>query len=329
MSLVATALDRIKTLLNYTISASGFTEAELQTLKGSVDSERTSLNTAIVALATSKQAVQTAELNYQTYLASYQSAYDKAVANLDKMRQIAENNERTYANLIEIKQVALESAQANLELKQAPARSVDLAAYLSRIKEARTNLELAQINYENALIKSPMSGVITKINYEIGEQITVGSPVISLIAKSGLEIKADVPESDIIKIDIGDPVEITLDAYGEEQIFQGSVSFIDPAETVIQDVVYYGIKIQFDNDIQSVKPGMTANSIIETARKENVLQIPIRAIKQRNGDKVVDILENKEVIQKEVVTGLRGDNYMEIISGLEVGQEVITFIKDN
>ena len=149
-----------------------------------------------------------------------------------------------------------------------------------------------------------------------------------MIGKSELEIEVDIPESDIAKIKVGQNTEITLDSFGDDKVFRGTVTFIDPAETIIQDVVYYQVKVQFSDGKDNVKPGMTANVIIKTKEKSDVLKVPIRAVKQKNGNKIVQILVDKKVQEKQVTTGLRGDEFIEIVSGLEPGREVITFIKN-
>ena len=154
-------------------------------------------------------------------------------------------------------------------------------------------------------------------------------PVISMIGESGLEIEVDVPEADITKVKVGNEAVITLDAYGDDIKFKGNVVFIDPAETVIQDVVYYKVKVSLvDNENYEIKPGMTANVDIVTAEKDNVLVIPGRAVKQ-NDTKYVEVLEEGVPQRREVKVGLRGDGgLVEIISGLKEGEEVITFVNN-
>ena len=124
---------------------------------------------------------------------------------------------------------------------------------------------------------------------------------------------------------------ITLDAYGDDLKFAGEVAFIEPAETVIQDVIYYKVKVSFLPGDTDIKSGMTANAVITTARLDNVLLIPGRAIIERNGSgKFVRILADNQAFEKAVTVGLRGDEgLVEIKSGLAEGEQVITFTKEN
>jgi membrane fusion protein, macrolide-specific efflux system len=107
----------------------------------------------------------------------------------------------------------------------------------------------------------------------------------------------------------------------------GVVTFVDPAETLISDVVYYKVKVAF-TDSGQVKPGMTANVDIITQEKQNVLYVPVRSVQSKDGDKYVQILENGIPVEKTVQTGLRADEGMELLSGISEGDEVIVFVKE-
>ena len=198
---------------------------------------------------------------------------------------------------------------------------------------------------ENSIIKAPISGTITKVEYEIGEQTIAGKLVVSMLGENNFEIEVDISEADIAKIRINNPAEITLDAFGEDIEFVGKVYFIEPAETVIQDVIYYKVKVAFiekeeqNTNMSGIKSGMTANVMITTAEKDNILIIPNRAIVEKNGSgKIVRVLRQGEIQEASVQIGLRGDEgKVEVLSfgkaqdGSEVkaGDEVVTFIKEN
>jgi RND family efflux transporter MFP subunit len=188
---------------------------------------------------------------------------------------------------------------------------------------------------EDNIIISPIDGQIVTINYEVGEQTSLAKPIFNLLAQSDFDVEIDISESDINKLKVGNSVEITFDAFGEDQKFQGRVAFIEPAETVIQEVIYYKAKIELINVsagyLKNIKPGMTANAIIVTNSKKNVLTVPNRAIVDKNGaGKFIRVLDLGKMREIPIETGIRGDNGMiEIISGLEDGTEVITYIKEN
>ncbi|MDQ5938876.1 MAG: HlyD family secretion protein, partial [Patescibacteria group bacterium] len=138
-----------------------------------------------------------------------------------------------------------------------------------------------------------------------------------------------VPESDITKLKVGDTVEITLDAFGNDQIFNGTVTFIDPASTVISEVIYYKVTVGFNVKDEKIKSGMTANLTILTNSKDNILVVPSRAVSARGDERFVEVLENNQAVEKEVQVGLKGDDGLwEISSGLNAGEKIIISTKN-
>ncbi|PJC40506.1 MAG: hypothetical protein CO042_03445 [Parcubacteria group bacterium CG_4_9_14_0_2_um_filter_41_8] len=299
---VKTALTDTMSVLNNANTTYSFLESDLDTLKSSIQAQQATINT-------SRTNIVAAKTNWTDKIAYYN---DQIAAAEDSVSQ-AES--------------ALTVAQSQLDLKKSPPRKFEIDAQNARVAQAQASLSLALANMEESIIRAPLVGTITKKYYEAGEQTSLSSPVLEMIGEATLEIEVDIPESDISKIIIGQETKITLDAFGDEREYTGSVTFVDPAETLISDVVYYRVKAAF-SDSGQVKPGMTANVTIITDMKENALYVPVRAVKSRNGDKYIEVLENGLVVEKIITLGLRGDEGIEILSGLEEGDEVITFVKE-
>jgi HlyD family secretion protein len=222
--------------------------------------------------------------------------------NLDHI----EDNEKSYSE-------EQEDAQEALKRK---------AEYLSRA---------VRIKIGDTYIHSPISGTIIKRNYDLGE-IAVFNSTVLVLSDGELQIETDIPESDIVKIALGQKAEISLDALPSDEKFEAEVIKIEPASTVIQDVVYYKVKLRFKNIDSRFKAGMSSDVEIKTAEKENVIAIPLRAIKTEGEKKYVDILKDeKENITEKifVTTGLEGDDgIVEIKSGLSGGEKVITLVSN-
>ena len=146
------------------------------------------------------------------------------------------------------------------------------------------------------------------------------------------EIEVDVPETDVVKTKTSDKAVISFDALGSDIKFDGVVMSIEPASTDIQDVVYYKVKVSInDNSSGMIKSGMTANILINTNKRDNVLFVPSRAILNRTGidQKYVRVLgQDGLVTEKNVSLGLKGDDSKtEIVSGLIDGEVVV--LKDS
>lgn len=219
-------------------------------------------------------------------------------------------------------------ANSELALKQAGATAEQIAAQEAQVSVARAQLSDAQAAYSKTILKTPISGIVTDITAKEGEIVSVNSPVVFLISE-GLQMEANLPEADIAKVKRGDSANVTLDAYGNSIIFNASVAEIDPAEKILEGVATYKITLQFTEEDERARPGMTANIDIRTALAENVLFVPQRAVVNRGSERFVRVLEGEEVVEKQVETGLRGvDGNIEIKSGLSEGDKVITLIRE-
>lgn len=252
--------------------------------------------------------------NYNTYQASLQtqkSAVDTAQSAVDSA------------------QVNLAQVQASLDLKRAQARPADIDAAKASILSAQGQVQAAQANLENTIVRAPAAGTITAVDIKVGEQAAPSKEVVVLQDVGNLHIEANVSEANIAQVLPGQTVDTTFDALGPDRHFNAKVETVNPASTVVSGVVNYKVTASVDS-ISEIKPGMTANMTVLVDQKDNVLAIPSRAV-INNGQKhvrVIDDSKKKTYHEVEVKTGLEADGgLVEITSGLNEGQEIVTFIK--
>ncbi|OIO20088.1 MAG: hypothetical protein AUJ23_00830 [Candidatus Magasanikbacteria bacterium CG1_02_32_51] len=303
-------------MLDATVPIGNLTQTDLTTKKSTINIDRTDISSKYATLIGNVQAVETAKNSYITY----KIAYDKAKANLENAKTKAEAD-------IASAQASLIQAEAQYNDVKNPARSEDVSSARAQLAGTQASLSQAVATRNKGRIIAPVAGTIAKLNGKVGEFVNSVDVFAQLVNPHLFEINVDIPETDIIKISIGDDTDITLDAYGEDHHFVGKVSQIETGETVIQDVVYYKVTISMeDNDSQyHILNGMTANILFYTEKKDNVLYIPQRTIKtDDNGKKYVIVLDNGQTSNVFIETGLRGDNgLIEVTSGLQDGQEVV------
>lgn len=343
--------------LENTVVTSYFTQTELDAYKTNINTQLTTVSTGATALQTAEQNLDDAILSYNTNIAASEKSLAQAQTNLDSAIINARNSLNT-AQMTAFQQItaaqskvnsaaqALQVAEAELTKIKAPAKSQDIDLGQAQVAQAQAILESIANQIQNSIIKAPIDGVITDVGYETGETPLAGKTVISMLAKNNFDIEADISEADIAKVKVNNPVKITLDAFGEDYKFPGRIFSIDPAETKIQDVIYYKVKVNFDNlaagqadsasgtlrfYLTNIKSGMTANVNITTASKKNVLLIPSRAIIEKTaGEKIVRILKSGTMNELPVTLGLKGDEGMiEVLSGVKAGDDVVTFVKEN
>lgn len=223
-------------------------------------------------------------------------------------------------NNIKSAEAALELQKANYNSLIAKPRDVDTAYYEAALAQTKANRN-------KAIIFAPIAGEIGKINKKKGELISVSEPMVELLSPH-FEINVDVPETDVVKLKKEDVAVITFDALGTDTKFNGTVVSIDPASTNIQDVIYYNVKVAIDdNNGGLLKSGMTADVLIKTNSRENVLYIPSRSVLTRTetNQKYVRVLnEENNLIEKDVVLGLKADDgLVEVLSGLNQGETIV------
>jgi multidrug efflux pump subunit AcrA (membrane-fusion protein) len=165
---------------------------------------------------------------------------------------------------------------------------------------------------------------LPKVGKKTGELISGGDVMINLLSPH-YEVNVDISEIDVRKISVGDEVAITLDAFGTDAKFTGNVMSIDPGPTVIQDVVYYKVRINISDTELPIKPGMTANISVATDLRTSVLYVPSRAVKfNAEEGRYVMVLEQGVEKEYPVKVGLKAnEGKLEIIEGLREGQVVI------
>lgn len=200
----------------------------------------------------------------------------------------------------------------------------DIQAKRFLSEQARERVRTLEAQMKENVLVSPIAGQISKFDARVGEVVTLGSVIARVVAPEGLLLESRVPESDIAKISLGMKATITFDSLSSDDIFEGEVLFIDPAATVVQDVVSYKVQFHLARGDERLKEGMTGNIDIETAHRSNVLWVPFRALTKENTKTFAEVKQADQSFQKvEVVTGLEGDDgTIEVKTGLKEGDEV-------
>ena len=148
--------------------------------------------------------------------------------------------------------------------------------------------------------------------------------VTGVISDGAYEVVVEVPEIDIVNLMPGLPVAITLDAYGSEAVFAGTLSSIDPGQTKVDGVSVYRATVNFTEVDARVRPGMTADVSVEKEKKEGVLRAPKRFIATDDTGEFVLVRSEESDVKVYVTTGLvGGDGFVEIVSGLSGGETIV------
>lgn len=316
---VISFLDAVKSALSGSFSLS---DAQLNSYKTSVNTARSSVLSRSSSISQALNNLKTQRLTNANSLAAAQMAVTTAQNSVS----IAEKELSVVMSGASSEEIRGQEAV----VKQ---RKISIDGAAASLNSAQANLLEAQANFDKTILKAPFDGKITKIDATVGQLVSgnlntnSSGGLISVISKAGLQVEVNIPEVDIAKIATNNPATITVDAYGETVNFNGLVSTIESAETLVNGVPTYKTIIQFVEQDERLKPGMTANLDITTATSEAKVVLPVKAILYEKGENFVETAsgeKNKDINKIKVDIGLKSsDGFIEILSGISIEDKVI------
>ena len=198
------------------------------------------------------------------------------------------------------------------------------------ITNADSELALAQAKYDAAKavlesleIKAPFDGIVFAVSAQVGETYPAETTLFTIGDPKALEVIANVTEEDYPLLSLGQEVEIYFDALPDVTA-QGKVERIIP-KRIEGDRPLYNIYITLNDIPVGLADGMTADTAITIAQNSGVLCLPRAVVRASSGDTTtVKVWDGVQEISKQITIGLRGDTYIEIVSGLNEGDQVVT-----
>lgn len=251
---------------------------------------------------------------YRTNLTNVKTSMNTLFTDISSKRTALTTAKNTYT-----------SAARDLALTKAGTDPYKLQAQQALVTSAEAQVKQAEANLSKTVVYAPFSGTISDVSVVRGETVTSGKTVISMLATNAFEVEAKVPEIDVVKIEDGSKVNITLDAYGTSVVFPATVTRVSPNSTTEGNVPMYKVLVTFIGEDPRIKSGMTANVNIITQDIKSTLSIPARfvtVIDQTKG--MVIVRENKVDTVKDVTLGIRGeDGLIQITSGIKEGDVIV------
>ncbi len=227
-----------------------------------------------------------------------------------------------------------------------------LKAAEAQVNQAEANLEQARDDLARTVIRAPMDGIVTALAVEEGEmvlgtQMAMGTQLMAVSDLSAMEVQVEVDETDVVGVDVGQRVEVEVDAL-PDRILAGQVTEIANAGLTTgrgtqMEVTNFGVKVALSEGDPRLRPGMSAAVDIVTATRDSALYVPIQAVTARERNQkaaasnsggrpeepeyeevVFVVTEEGTVERRKVRTGISGTTYIEIVEGLSEGERVVT-----
>ena len=271
----------------------------------------------------------------------YISQVDKARASLGSMRaqlnrqkaelrqaQLDHDRDNKLYALNAISAAEFQASKTGLEIAR---NSLNAAEYAFKSGEAQ--LREAMENLQKTTVYAPMSGIISRMNVERGEIVVgtsqmAGTELCRISDFSRMEIEVNVGENDVVRISPGDKVEVEVDAYPERK-FKGFVTYMANSARNIDgrfdQVRNFAVRIEILPDSSRFLPGMSASVSIITETRHDCLTVPIGSISYKNRESAVwVVMKGGRVERRMIDTGIQGIERMEVRSGLEPGETIVT-----
>jgi len=313
--------------LEATVIYSAFSQAELNSFTSTISANRTAVNTKITSINTKIGEVDDTKDNLDDYVTEHEDAkrdLEDAKRDLINTKADAERNIKNSEATVKSRELSVEQAKRDYNDLLAPLTEAEEASARSNLTSASVNFEKAQNELENATILSPIDGEVARLNYKTGDIIVDNSnnnPVAVIINNDTLFIEVDIEEADINKIKIGQTVYAIFDAL-DDLTLNGEVSFISlTSKTNNSGIVTYLVRIVIINkEDNQIREGMTVFVDFVTAEANNVLVVPVSAVKNINDTPSV-LNSNEEWVP--VVTGFTDGKNVEVIKGLDAEDKIM------
>lgn len=346
------ASDAYNVLIN-TVVASGLSQSTIDSYKQTASSQENSLLNAINSLTQNQKTISDSKLDVSSSGISSSASVNNAKSSLDtaknnletaknSLAQAISDNKKsldTVKNELAAKKISYENAKIQLEQKTAAPREVDLASARVQVAQAKQDYEDAVENLADAEVRSPIDGVVAKVNQKVGYAASASdsnssNSIATIITDQQLAV-ISLNEVDIAKVKIGQKAMLTFTAI-EDLELTGQVVEIDSLGTDTQGVVSYEVKINLDSQDERVKSQMSVSAEIIIENSTDVLVVDSNAIKTDNDNlSYVEVFENKKLAsgdlfssteiptKKYIEIGITDNTKTEIIGGLSEGDIIV------
>ena len=240
--------------------------------------------------------------------------YELAKVNFDREQQLFEKGVGAKKNLL--------TAEAELKVAEANLNAAEKKLHVLGFSENDVN-HISKTHQVNPVITlySPIEGKIVRSNVILGEMINESTEILMIMDPSILWVDAEIYEKDIAKIKIGQQVVAYVPAYAEES-FMGKITYI--SDLLNESTRTITVRSEIKNRLNKLKPGMFASLKIVLELEENALCIPVNAVLDDKGKKLVFVKSDGVYYPRKVQVGVKNGDFITIQSGLKEGDEVVT-----
>jgi HlyD family secretion protein len=262
------------------------------------------------------------DFELQEQVKQQQAAQEVSAATIRQREadlQLAKTNVERSRSLFERQLLPKQTLDDNEARYQSALAALDLAR--AQNSQSKARLDELQINLANTIITSPVNGFVSRRTVDPGAFVSQNAPVVDVVDITRVRLVANVVERDLKELQAGDTTKVQVDAYPGET-FAGRIArvspVLDPATRTAP------LEVEIPNPDYRLKPGMYARVSILTDTKKDALVVPAAAIADLGGRRGVFQVLNDSAVFRTVQVGAELPNMVEIVGGVQEGEQVIT-----
>jgi HlyD family secretion protein len=214
----------------------------------------------------------------------------------------------------------LTQAELQLALTKEPFRQIDYEIAKAGIEQAESALAMANLQLDETTIKAPFDGVIAELYITEGSTVGPQTPI-ALQVSEAVEVTIEVEESRIGQVEKGQSASLQVSAYPGQE-FPAVVTSVAPVAD--QETRTFTVKVTPTDEEGRLRSGMYATALLLIDEMQDTLLVPNDAVVTIDGQTMVYVIDGNQVEQRPVTTGLSNNGQIEIVSGLEAGETVVT-----
>jgi len=186
------------------------------------------------------------------------------------------------------------------------------------LAQRRSELALAQQQLKDTAVVAPLDGIVQEKRTSVGEYLAAGTPVVNVVRMDPLRLRAEVPERESRTVRSGQNVRVTVD--GDESVYVGKIMRLSPV------IAEQNRMLMVEADVRNngkLRPGSFVHAEIVTNDAKMSVTVPNNAIVTFAGIEKVIVVQNGKALEKPITTGRRGNDFTEIVAGINVGEKVV------
>ncbi|MFS0556583.1 efflux RND transporter periplasmic adaptor subunit [Brevibacillus sp. 179-C9.3 HS] len=291
--------------INQAQAAIAGAQAKLRDTKAGARNEQLTQLASIVTQA--EASLKVVESNYNRMKALF-DAGALSPAELEK-----------YSLDLEKARTGLEQAQAQYDLAKAGPTADTVAALQAEVSRLGSNLELAKSNYDNTIIRAPITGIVAKRSVDPGEMAAAGTPLMVLVNMAEVKVEASVPENQINQVKVGSTVDVKVGSLGGK-VLKGTVEFVSPISDTNSSS--FPVKVKVNNQEGLLRAGMVAEVMLQGQATPGT-KVPTSAVLEKDNKHYVYTVDENVVHQVEVAVENASGDWTTVTNGVKDNDQIV------